>query len=183
MMADLDKETVDFVPNFDETTEEPTVLPTTVPEPAGQRIDRHRRRHGDQHPAAQHAGGHRRRHRASIEQRSAAQLDGGAARARCCKAIPGPDFPTGGSIVGRAGHLQRLHDRPRRDHACARKATTEESKKGDKRLDRHHRDSVSRSTRSGCSRTSPTWCARRRSRASRTCATSPIATACGSSSS
>ena len=61
MMADLDKETVDFVPNFDETTEEPTVLPTTVPEPAGQRIDRHRGRHGDQHPAAQHAGGHRRR--------------------------------------------------------------------------------------------------------------------------
>ena len=25
MMADLDKETVDFVPNYDETTEEPTV--------------------------------------------------------------------------------------------------------------------------------------------------------------
>ena len=31
MMADLDKETVDFVPNYDETTEEPTVLPTTFP--------------------------------------------------------------------------------------------------------------------------------------------------------
>ena len=31
MMGDLDKETVDFVPNFDETTEEPTVLPTTFP--------------------------------------------------------------------------------------------------------------------------------------------------------
>ena len=31
MMADLDKETVDFVPNFDETTEEPTVLPTPFP--------------------------------------------------------------------------------------------------------------------------------------------------------
>ena len=29
MMADLDKETVDFVPNYDETTEEPTVLPTS----------------------------------------------------------------------------------------------------------------------------------------------------------
>src|SRR6187431_3404198 len=27
MMADLDKETVDFVPNYDETTEEPSVLP------------------------------------------------------------------------------------------------------------------------------------------------------------
>ena len=31
LMADLDKETVDFVPNFDETTEEPTVLPAPYP--------------------------------------------------------------------------------------------------------------------------------------------------------
>src|SRR6266852_7327777 len=30
-MADLDKETVDFVPNYDETTEEPTVLPAPFP--------------------------------------------------------------------------------------------------------------------------------------------------------
>ena len=31
MMADLDKDTVDYVPNFDETTTEPTVLPTPFP--------------------------------------------------------------------------------------------------------------------------------------------------------
>src|SRR5437868_557452 len=31
MLADIDKETVDFVPNFDDTTVEPVVLPTTVP--------------------------------------------------------------------------------------------------------------------------------------------------------
>src|SRR6201989_268248 len=31
MMGDLDKEPVAFVPNYDETTEEPTVLPTTFP--------------------------------------------------------------------------------------------------------------------------------------------------------
>src|SRR4029077_10325499 len=31
MMADLDRDTVDFRPNFDETTEEPTVLPTPFP--------------------------------------------------------------------------------------------------------------------------------------------------------
>ena len=31
LMADLDKETVDFVPNYDETTEEPTVLPAPFP--------------------------------------------------------------------------------------------------------------------------------------------------------
>ena len=31
MMADLDKETVEFTPNYDETTDEPTVLPTPFP--------------------------------------------------------------------------------------------------------------------------------------------------------
>jgi DNA gyrase subunit A len=31
MLADIDKETVDYVPNFDETTIEPSVLPTRVP--------------------------------------------------------------------------------------------------------------------------------------------------------
>src|SRR6266566_2163125 len=31
MMSDLDKETVDFTPNYDETTEEPTVLPAPFP--------------------------------------------------------------------------------------------------------------------------------------------------------
>ncbi|MFA5353712.1 MAG: DNA gyrase subunit A [Thermodesulfovibrionales bacterium] len=31
LLADIDKETVDFTPNFDETTEEPLVLPTRIP--------------------------------------------------------------------------------------------------------------------------------------------------------
>jgi len=31
LLADIDKDTVDFVPNFDETTEEPLVLPSRVP--------------------------------------------------------------------------------------------------------------------------------------------------------
>ncbi len=31
MLSDIDKETVDFIPNFDETTTEPVVLPTKVP--------------------------------------------------------------------------------------------------------------------------------------------------------
>jgi DNA gyrase subunit A len=31
LLADIDKETVDFIPNFDETTEEPLVLPSRVP--------------------------------------------------------------------------------------------------------------------------------------------------------
>src|SRR5262245_9042080 len=31
LLADIDKETVDFVPNFDDSTQEPLVLPTRVP--------------------------------------------------------------------------------------------------------------------------------------------------------
>lgn len=31
LLADIDKETVNYIPNFDETTEEPTVLPTRIP--------------------------------------------------------------------------------------------------------------------------------------------------------
>ena len=31
LMEDIDKETVDFVPNYDESTVEPTVLPTRIP--------------------------------------------------------------------------------------------------------------------------------------------------------
>ena len=42
MLADLDKETVDFGPNYDGSEKEPLVLPT-----------RHRGGHGHQHPAAQ----------------------------------------------------------------------------------------------------------------------------------
>ena len=31
MLQDLDKETVDFIPNFDDSLKEPTVLPTLIP--------------------------------------------------------------------------------------------------------------------------------------------------------
>jgi DNA gyrase subunit A len=31
MLADIEKETVDFMPNFDATKQEPTVLPTRIP--------------------------------------------------------------------------------------------------------------------------------------------------------
>ena len=40
-------------PNFDDSTQEPEVLPDARAEPADQRLVRHRGRHGDQHPAAQ----------------------------------------------------------------------------------------------------------------------------------
>ena len=61
LLADIDKETVDWQPNYDDKELEPTVLPAQGAEPARQRHRRHRRRHGDQHPAAQPRRDHRRR--------------------------------------------------------------------------------------------------------------------------
>src|SRR3954465_15672293 len=70
MLRDLDSDTVDFVPNYDASEQEPALLPArspnrpragagrpagALPQPAGQRFQRHRRRHGDEHPAAQPA--------------------------------------------------------------------------------------------------------------------------------
>ena len=52
VLADIEKETVDFVPNYDESLSEPTVLPTRVPEFAGQWFGRNRRRNGDENSAA-----------------------------------------------------------------------------------------------------------------------------------
>ncbi len=60
LLDDIDQDTVDFQPNYDETEEEPRVLPARFPESAGQRRQRHRGRHGDQHPAAQPRRDHRR---------------------------------------------------------------------------------------------------------------------------
>ena len=99
LMADLDKQTVDFVPNYDETTEEPTVLPAPYPNllvngSAGIAVG-----------MATNIPPHNLReviegviwtieHREESEEEKHRGL-----RAR----IPGPDFPTGGFIVGRAG--------------------------------------------------------------------------------
>ena len=85
-----------------------------VPEPAGQRLVGHRRRHGDQHPAAQPARGDRRRQAARRERDPA----GGAALAgqklrELMGMVPGPDFPTGGHHLGTARHPAGLRHGPR----------------------------------------------------------------------
>ena len=99
LMADLDKETVDFVPNYDETTEEPTVLPAPYPNllvngssgiavGMATNIPPHNMREVadavvwvSEHPEE------------SPEERTRSVL----------RLVAGPDFPTGGFIVGRAG--------------------------------------------------------------------------------
>ena len=60
MLEDIKLDTVDFQPSYDEKYQEPRVLPGEVPQPAGQRLGRDRRRHGHEHPAAQPRRGLRR---------------------------------------------------------------------------------------------------------------------------
>jgi DNA gyrase subunit A len=127
MMSDLDKETVDFVPNYDETTEEPTVLPTTFPNllvngSAGIAVG-----------MATNVPPHNMRDvidgvLAAIDQRGQARQERLKAVLR---AVPGPDFPTGGIIVGRTGIFQ-AYTTGRGAITVRARVTTEESKKGEK---------------------------------------------------
>lgn len=52
-LEDLDKNVVDFMPNFDETEKEPVVLPVRIPNLLGKRSRRNRCRYGHQHPTSQ----------------------------------------------------------------------------------------------------------------------------------
>jgi DNA gyrase subunit A len=127
MMTDLDKETVDFVPNYDETTEEPTVLPTTFPNLLVNGSS------GIAVGMATNIPPHNMREVidgviAVIDQRGQSK----EARLKAVlKTIPGPDLPTGGFIVGRHGIFQ-AYTTGRGAITLRAKATTEESRKGDK---------------------------------------------------
>ncbi len=127
MMTDLDKETVDYVPNYDETTEEPTVLPTTFPNLLVNGSS------GIAVGMATNIPPHNMREVidgviAVIDQRGQSK----EARLKAVlKTIPGPDLPTGGFIVGRQGVFQ-AYTTGRGAITMRAKATTEESKKGDK---------------------------------------------------
>ena len=127
MMTDLDKETVDFVPNYDETTEEPTVLPTTFPNllvngSAGIAVG-----------MATNIPPHNMREIidgviAVIDQRGQSK----EARTRALlTTVPGPDFPSGGYIVGRQGIFQ-AYTTGRGSMTLRAKVDIEESKKGDR---------------------------------------------------
>ena len=127
LMADLDKETVDFVPNYDETTEEPTVLPAAYPNLLVNGSS------GIAVGMATNIPPHNMREVidgiiAMIELRT----DAKDVRFRTLlKTIPGPDFPSGGYIVGRQG-IFNAYQTGRGTITLRARATTEESKKGDR---------------------------------------------------
>jgi len=95
MLADIDKETVDFGPNYDESRVEPLVLPSKVP-----------------NLLVNGAGGIAVGYATNIPTHNIAEVIDGllllldepdTTIAQLMKKIPGPDFPTAGFIYGTAG--------------------------------------------------------------------------------
>jgi DNA gyrase subunit A len=131
MMVDLDKDTVDFVPNYDETTEEPTVLPAPFPNllvngSAGIAVG-----------MATNIPPHNMREviDAAIWLIESAQSDEkptlGEKQRKVLEFVPGPDFPTGGYIIGRQG-IQQAYLTGRGMVIMRAKAEIETAKKGDR---------------------------------------------------
>src|SRR5262245_28403472 len=136
MMADLDKETVDFSPNYDETTEEPTVLPAPFPNllvngAAGIAVGM--ATNVPPHNLSEVIDGCiwliDRTYLASEEERT--PLSRGEKLKQLIRLIPGPDFPTAGFIIGRAGIVQ-AYTTGRGSILMRARSTIEANKKGDK---------------------------------------------------
>src|SRR3954465_14326448 len=131
MMTDLDKETVDFVPNYDETTEEPTVLPAPFPNLLVNGSS------GIAVGMATNIPPHNMREviEGVIWSIQSAQSDAPPTLAerqrKLLELIPGPDFPTGGYIVGRAG-IPRAQLTGRGSIIMRARAEIEVAKKGDR---------------------------------------------------
>jgi len=97
ILADLEKETVDFVPNFDQTREEPFVLPSRIPNLLVNGAS------GIAVGMATNIPPHNLR---EIVEAAIVLLDKpDTSLTEIMKIVPGPDFPTGAYIAGREGIL------------------------------------------------------------------------------
>src|SRR5574341_2298153 len=95
LLADIDKETVDFVPNFDDTTVEPSVLPTRVPNLLI---------NGSSGIAVGMATNIPPHNLSEVVDGLVMVIDNPDVTVdELIKVIPGPDFPTRGYIYGRGG--------------------------------------------------------------------------------
>src|SRR6201981_2146440 len=95
LLADIEKETVEFTPNFDETEKEPTVLPTRVPNLLVNGAS------GIAVGMATNIPPHNLREIIDAPVLMIEKPDTTLKEVR--KIVPGPDFPTGGYIAGREG--------------------------------------------------------------------------------
>jgi len=95
MLADIDKDTVNFVPNFDESEQEPTVLPTKIPNLLV---------NGSAGIAVGMATNIPPHNLSEVVDALVMLIDNPEATVEdLMKVVPGPDFPTRGYIYGRSG--------------------------------------------------------------------------------
>ncbi len=95
MLADIEKETVDFIPNFDDTTEEPVVLPSRFPNLLV---------NGSSGIAVGMATNIPPHNLCEVVDAICLLIDNPEAEMpEIMEHIQGPDFPTGGIIMGRSG--------------------------------------------------------------------------------
>jgi DNA gyrase subunit A len=95
LLADIDKNTIDYIPNFDDSLEEPSVLPAAFPNllvngSSGIAV-------GMATSIPPHNLGEVIKAVIAVIQRPKITID------EIVKIIPGPDFPTGGVIIGKSG--------------------------------------------------------------------------------
>jgi DNA gyrase subunit A len=117
ILSDIEKETVDQAPNFDETDQEPVVLPTRVPNllvngAAGIAVG-----------MATNIPPH---NLSEVIDAAILLVDKpGASLAEVMKHVPGPDFPTGGYLWGREG-IQQAYTTGRGTFTMRAKAAIEQ---------------------------------------------------------
>lgn len=102
MLADIDKDTVDFIPNYDGDFLEPTVLPSRIPNllvNGSSGIAVGMATNIPPHNLSEVIDGLVKIIDNRINENRDTDID------ELCSVIKGPDFPTGGSILGKAGIL------------------------------------------------------------------------------
>ena len=120
LLADIEKETVDFTPNFDETEKEPVVLPTRVPNLLVNGAS------GIAVGMATNIPPHNLREVIDATILLIEKPD--TTLKEVMKLVPGPDFPTGGYIAGREG-IEAAYKSGRGSFTMRAKAAVEESGK------------------------------------------------------
>jgi DNA gyrase subunit A len=120
LLADIEKETVDFTPNFDETEKEPVVLPTRVPNLLVNGAS------GIAVGMATNIPPHNLR---EVIDATIAMIEKPELTLKeAMKYVPGPDLPTGGYIAGREG-IEQAYKTGRGSFTMRAKAAIEESAK------------------------------------------------------
>src|SRR5436305_4083543 len=121
MMADIDKDTVDFTPNFDESTTEPTVLPARIPNLLV---------NGSNGIAVGMATNIPPHNLTEIVDATITLINNPQTQlAEILKVVKGPDFPTGAYIYGRSG-IKAAYERGRGRFIMRAKAAIENLAQG-----------------------------------------------------